>query len=491
MTTPPRHAAALALLLALNAAPTVQAAPAADTPANYAAHWPLQLPADASLIRLPLTAEVLTQAQTADLRDLRVFNAAGQPVPLAVDRFSPETRAPAPTAAPITLPALPILGEPQPGNASGGMALRIEENADGRVVRLDLPPASAARKEVPTDATTGPLAGALIDTRGQTAALQAIELDATWPPARPFTFRLHASTDLRHWQPLGEVTAYRGGDGNDTVTAPARVELAGVNLQARYLRVTWDATPTAAPGAVQVRAIHLLPVAAQAAPARLAVPLALPDAGRDPHALEWRLPFATPVVALDIRADGPATLVPVRILVRQQREQPWTLLARHVVFNLTQDGHTQHSPTLELGQTASRGAWREWRVEAEPSSPGFPATPQVTAWLAPAQLVFMASGQPPYTLTTGRADAPATSLPLASLIPGYEPGAQTRLPAATLITGPADTAVPITTTAPGTQYDSRQWTLWAVLLAAVLALGGMAWVLIRQLNKGQSDLTAL
>jgi hypothetical protein len=76
------------------------------------------------------------------------------------------------------------------------------------------------------------------------------------------------------------------------------------------------------------------------------VPLALHDAGRDPRAIEWRLPFATPVAALDIRADGPATLVPVRVLARQQREQPWTPLARQVVFNLTQDGRTQHNPAL-------------------------------------------------------------------------------------------------------------------------------------------------
>jgi hypothetical protein len=462
---------ALAALLALTAA---HAAPAADAPGNYAARWPLQLPADASLIRLPLPAEVLTQAQSADLRDLRVFNAAGQPVPLALDRFSPETRAAAPAAAPIVMPALPILGQPQTGNASAGMGLRIEESAAGRVVRLDVPPASA--DAAPQDAPPGPLAGALVDTREQQAALQAIELDATWPAARPFTFYLHASADLRQWQPLGEVTAYRGDDGS--VTAPARVELHGVSLHTRYLRITWDTAAT--PQAVQVRAVRLLPVAAQAAPQRIAVPLALPDAGRDPRVIEWRLPFATPIAALDIRAGGPATLVPVRVLARQQREQPWTPLARHVVFSLTQDGRIQHSPALELGQASAAGQWREWRVEADPSSAGFPAAPQVTAWLAPAQLVFMASGQPPFTLAAGRADAPAAYLPLASLIPGYQPGAQDPLPAAAFTASPT-AAVP--TTAAGAQNDARQWTLWAVLVAGVLLLGGMAWTLVRQLNR--------
>lgn len=451
---------------------------AADAPDQYAARWPLQLPAGAGLVRLPLPAEVLTQLQTADLRDLRVFNGAGQPVPLALDRSSPETRVPAPP--PIALPALPILADAQPGTATAGnnLSLRIEDGPGGRVVRLDTPPAGAG-------APAATLVGALIDTREQKAALQAIELDADWPAARPFAFRLHTSSDLRHWQPLGDVTAYRGADG--TMTAPARVELHGDVLQGRYLRVTWDRA--AAPDAVQLRGVRLLPVPPVATPPRIAVPLALPaGAAGDPHAIEWRLPFATPVAALDIRLEGSHALVPVRLLARQQREQPWTPLARHVVFHLTQDGQEQRSPPLELGP---HGAWRDWRLEADAATPGFTTPPQLTAWLAPAQLVFVASGGPPFTLAAGRADAAGTYLPLPSLIPGYEPGAQGRLPAAILAgAAPAvatPTAAPVATIAPGGQRDLRQWTLWAVLVAGVLALGGMAWALMRQLGKPPGD----
>ena len=129
---------------------------AADAPDQYAARWPLQLPAGAGLVRLPLPAEVLTQLQTADLRDLRVFNGAGQPVPLALDRSSPETRVPAPP--PIALPALPILADAQTGTATAGnnLSLRIEDGPGGRVVRLDTPPAGAS-------APAATLVGALIE----------------------------------------------------------------------------------------------------------------------------------------------------------------------------------------------------------------------------------------------------------------------------------------------------------------------------------------
>ena len=463
MGAPGRWFAALALVVAH----TAQAAPP-DAPGQYAATWPLRTPADASLLRLPLPAEVLTQVQTADLRDLRVFNAAGQAVPLALDRASAETRGAAP--APIELPALPILAEPAAAGPAS-LGLRIEDGPAGRVVRIDT---AAPGSTVGAPAA---LTGALVDTRAQKAALQAIELDASWPTARPFTFKLHTSTDLRHWQALGEVTAYRGPDGG--VTAPARVAVNNGQLESRYLRVTWDAA--ALPEAVQVRGVRLWPSAPASTVARVAVPLRLHEgATRDPRVIEWRMPFAAPVAALDIRAAGEAALIPVRVLVRQQSEQPWTQLARHVVFNLAQEGQTLRSPVLELG----RATWRDWRLEADPSTPGFSAPPQITAWLASAQLVFVASGPPPFTLAVGRADAPRTELSLDSLIPGYQPGAQARLPAAELpaaaLATPAVTAI---TSAPSDQRDLRRWTLWAVLVLGVLALGAMGWVLMRQLNK--------
>ena len=469
------------LAMLLLAAPALGAA-APDAPDSYAARWPLALPAGSSLLRLPLGADVLTRLQTPDLRDIRVYNAAGQAVPMALDRAEPGRSSD--RAAPIVLPALPIHGAgPAFAQTSGQWSVRIEDSTAGRVVRVDNAAPGAGERLAPPTAPPPPveLAGALVDTRLYSARLQAVELDAEWPAARPFTFRLHSSADLRQWAALGSVTVYRSADG--AVVAPAHVALQGESLKDRYLRVTWD--DAAAPGAVQIKGVRLLPASTHMPPARLAVPLALPaQTSPDPQALEWRLPFATPLAALDIRAEGTAAVVPVRVLGRQQRESPWTPLGRLVVFNLAQGGQAQVNPPLELGQ----GAWREWRVEADPATPGFTTPPRVTAWLAPVQLVFAASGPGPFTLVAGRADASPAYLPLASLIPAYESGAQARLPLARLEgAAAAGTLAALPTTAPATQRDLRHWLLWAVLALGVVALAGMAWVLMRQLNRTAPD----
>lgn len=463
------------LLALLLASPLVQAA-APEAPERYARRWALELPTAAGVLRLPLPAEVLTQVQTADLRDLRVFNAAGQAVPLAL--AGPRAQDASAAPAPIALPVLPIRADARADATAGAaLSLRIEDGPAGRVVRLDDTTAAgnAGRRAAPA----GDLLGLLVDTRAQEQALEAIELDAQWPAARPFTFRFDTSSDLRQWQPLAEVTAYRAPDAQ--VLAPARAALGGAVLRSRYLRIRWDAT--AAPDAVQVQGVRLLPRASARAAERLAVPLALPaGAGRDPHVLQWRLPFAVPLAALELRPDAAPALVPVRVLARQQREQAWTPLARHVVFNLPRDGQAQHSPPLELG----RAAWRDWRVEADAATPGFDVPPQVIAWLAPRQLVFVASGAPPFTLAAGRADAGRALLPVASLIPDYQAGAEDRLPAARLASGApspgADAGPGVVAVDADSAPDLHRWTLWAILVAGVLALAAMAWKLMRQLD---------
>ena len=459
-----------------------------EQPEQFAARWTVEVPAGASLARLPLPAAVLAQAQTPDLRDLRVFNASGTAVPLGLDRRGGAADTTAPQPAPVPLPALPVLAPDTPGagqNAASGntLALRIEESSGGRVVQLDVPGGAAGA--APAGGASGRLVGALIDTRALTAPMAAVEWEGVWPAARPFRFTLQRSSDLQHWVPLGSVAAYRSADGG--VVAPARIALQREVLKDQYLRIGWDGDT--APGAVQLPAVRLIPASTAPAPARVAVALQAPvSANQGARLIEWRMPFATPLAALGMRAASPNTLVPVRVLARQQPEAPWTLLGRHVVFWLTApDGQAQHSPPMELGSAS----WREWRVEADAGSAGFASPPALTAWLAPVQAVFVASGDGPFTLALGQAKASATQLPLASLIPGYGPGKVEELPLALWRGGAglaaaaasADAAVPlVVATAAPSAGGLRHGALWAVLIGGVLLLAGMAWVLFRQLG---------
>lgn len=453
-----------------------QAAADANSPAAYAIRIPVTLAADAPLQRVVLPAEVLVRLQSPGYADVRLFNGAGQPVPMALAGVA---AASAPEES-VTLPAYPILGAASTGAAGlEGLSLRIEERQGQRVVQID------------TTTTAGPatpqaVRGALFDARNVQLPVARMALDVELPAGQPVTFRVQASKDLKHWQPLAETVLYRADAAvAPTVsTAPGRlgneqIDLQRAGLKGHYLRVTWGDAAVTLRGAT-------LATSSKAGPReRVSASMATP-ALANPRELVFALPFATPVAALAITPPGSNVLIPVRVLGRNHREQPWSPLASAVVYKMATGGKEQASGPVELGGASVR----EIKIEADPKTPGFAAAPALALQFEPAQLVFLASGQGPFTLAAGLPGATAAAsafLPLASLVPGYQPAQENQLPVALAdvaradITGgkPADGALVPAAAASG-GISTRSAVLWGVLLAGVAALGLMAWLLLRQ-----------
>ena len=231
-----------------------------------------------------------------------------------------------------------------------------------------------------------------------------------------------------------------------------------------------------------------------AAAARPTVQVNLPTQNK-PHELGFSLPFATPVAAIGITPQGSNVLVPVRVLGRNGNQQPWTSLAEGVVYSLQTAGVDQRSAAITL-PSYQGNSWRDIRVEADTKTPGFTVPPAVSVEFDPVQLVFVASGDAPFTLAAGlpATDAQAAAsayLPLQSLVPGYQPAQENTLPLARTEVAAAGAAnVPASVQAPdlSNKTSTKTMVLWGVLLAGVLALGLMAWALARQTRKvGEPD----
>ncbi|MDP3231059.1 MAG: DUF3999 domain-containing protein [Acidovorax sp.] len=469
--------AAAALSLSAGAA---QAAADANSPAAYAIRIPVTLAADAPLQRVMLPAEVLVRLQSPGYADVRLFNGAGQPVPMALAGVA---AASAPEES-VALPAFPILGAAGTAGSAGleGLSLRIEEQQGRRVVQIDTPGTAG-----PSGTQT--VRGALFDARSLQLPVARMALDADWPAGQPVTFTVQASKDLKHWRPLAETVLYRA-DAVTTTTpsaAPGRLgrlgneqmDLQRADLRDHYLRVTWG------DAAVTLRGATLVTSRGTGARERVSASMAAPAMG-NPRELVFALPFATPVAALKITPQGSNVLVPVRVLGRNHREQPWLPLASAVVYKMAVGGKDQSNGPIELGGASVR----EVKIEADAKSPGFAAAPELALQFDPAQLVFLASGQGPFTLAAGlpgTAAAASAFLPLASLVPGYQPLQENTLPMALAdmaradITGgnPADGAL-VAAAAASDGLSMRSWVLWGVLLAGVGALALMAWLLLKQ-----------
>jgi hypothetical protein len=425
----------------------------------------------AGLVRAAVPADALARLQSRDSADLRVFDRSGRPVPFALAR---PPLPPAPSRQQTSaFPALPLYAA-QPGQPGpkGAVQLRVEETGDSRTMWVHLGQDGAQ----PAPAGAQPLQAALFDTRAQKEPVTAFIVRAGIPSNVPVHFTLATSADLANWtsvRVLGRVFRFEG----EGAPANDRLELqAPLALHDRYLRVDWSGQQ-----GVQLDALVGLLGARQPEPAYLAVDLQAPVA-EGPSALVWQLGFATPIARLDLGTPQDNTIVPLRVLGRNQPSEPWRLLASPLVYRLGSAGQPGSSnPPVGLADASVR--WLRAEATHGARLDGLPLKARVL--LEPLEVVFPAGDAGPYTLAAGRAYTPSAALPLGML------AATTSTPIAEL---PLATLAAAQGTTPATGWwtpwlprgvDTKTATLWGVLAVGVLVLGGVAWALLRQLNAGR------
>lgn len=450
----------------------------APKPQEFAWRAALELPAGTGGARVELPAQALMQLQSSDARDVRIFNAAGEPVAFAFAAPPPAAAAEERTRRYSAYPLFSAAQGARP--ARGAVQVRIDgAGAPGSVwVQMD------GTANTTTGATAAPapsatrLQSAIFDTRQEKQLLRALELQAELPANVPVRINGAISSDLAQWRPLelrGRIYRFDGADG----MANQRLELdAPLQLEGQYLRLGWEGQE-----GVSVASVAGV-VAAAAAVSRVAAPLPMPTAA-SPTALEWPLAFATPVAALALSATQPNSLVPVRILGRNDAAQPWRLLGSTVVYRLQGANGAAESTNPAVPLNVASVRWL--RVEATHGMQLAPGALRAGVEFAPVQLVFVATGAAPFQLAAGRAATDATALP-AGMLAGSLPVKFAELPLARIgaaqqrEAGADGPFASVFAQGPG----GRSLLLWAVLGAGVLLLGGVAWALLRQLKTGAS-----
>jgi len=429
-------------VLAAVSALVVSASPAGSDgePSGYAMRLPLQTQGSGRLQRVDLPGAAYVAARTHDLSDVRVFDARGRAMPIArqENRRSEVIRYP--------LAVVPILGP------AGGLTVRdvtLEPDGAGGVH------VARARATVADDPGRTAVLGALLDVRRFDGRGSALLLEAEAPERQPVTFTAEASHDLSSWRRLGERTVLRPpGSADRSVTVP----LDGAGLRRAYLRVTWRGANGHLLAPVRIVRAEL-----SGHPRSASVETkvcAEPPPPADRHLLEFAAPSAVPVATLRITPAADDALLPVRVLGRDTPERPWTLLGRGTA--------SRAAPPVRL----TDAAFRAYRVEAGPASPGFAAAPGLCFGFAPRTILFLAAGRAPYALAVGRVGGASAYLAAADL--------------ADAAPGPASTATAESVSArlrlraPDAASVRSATLLWSILVAGTVLLAGLVWLLWRR-----------
>ncbi len=430
------------------------AASAQEAPADFTHHVPLSVSGNGPWYRLELPLAVQLNARQADLGDVRVFNAAGEPQAYALSRQSSQ-RTESRNVADVKW--FPLYAADTQESLPGVV---MKTTTEGTLVEIKPSSADKPGKQV--------LRGWVLDASAIKAPLQQLSLDWSREQEGFQRFSIEASDDLQRWEPWGEGQVAR------LSFADERVEQHDVSLpgrSARYLRLVWKG-----------QAAPLLTSAKLVSATRSSLPMPLvwsqPLAGTRLKAGEysWQLPTGLSVERLRIELKQPNTLAPVTLAGRSDAKQLWQPLNNGLLYRLTQNGQDVVQDELQLpGQVVT-----ELKLQVDERGGGLGAdAPALRFAVRATQLVFLARGEPPFSLALGNASVKAASLPLSTLIPDYSAERLITLGQAKVV-GDVAVASPVVVAAVEDGPNWKKLGLWAVLLLGVAALGAMAYSLLRK-----------
>lgn len=430
---------------------------AAEQPEDFTTRVELRVEGPGPWYRLEMPMALHFAARHADLRDLRVFNAEGEALAYALTRSSASERR---ARHEHPLRWFPLHGSTE--SAAGLPSVRIERSTTGTVVQV-VPesPASAGEQ----------LRGWLLDASGVQAPLEKLSLDWSGGGEGFQRFSIEASDDLQHWEVWGDGQVAR------LSFADQRIDQREVTLPgrpARYLRLLWQ-SPRQAP---ELTAVKVVSASRESLPASMAWSAPLePVSNKDGQYL-WDLPLGLPIERLRIAVERPGSLLPIQVEARRDGAPQWQPLASGLLYRLPQDGKEVAQEELDLPGWM---AVKQLRLTVDQRAGGFgQQVPRLEVGMHATQVVFLARGNPPFTLALGNAEASRTELPLATLVPGFDASSLEKMGRAEAVAIPAQVGEHPAERQTAEQIVWKRVGLWAVLLLGVGLLGVMAFSLLRR-----------
>ena len=469
----------------LLAAGAAMAAPGQDRPQDYAWSMPIQSPAGAGIVQLSLPREVYLHAHSTSLADVRLFDANGKRLAYAIGT-PPAQSTTQQTAIPARI--FPVTGAPATGDGLQGIDIRTAD--DGRLLSVSTRAGAAA--------TTAALQALILDLGKQAENKRIAALRFT-PPARTDNYSaqvlLEVSDDLKQWDAIG-TTTLNWLSNSDTQTL-ANDSIAFAPRAFRYARLSWQAGEPLAFAAITAQVISETDIAAPRATVVL-------QGAPGKQANEWRYatPPAIPADSIALQLTQTNTVLPVTLGVyRQSSYVPrHRLHLRHqarpaqgayfdpllstTFYRIGLDGKERISGDLAMPVTQTA----EWVLQTATEHPlSASDAPALRLGWAPATVVFLASGKPPYQLAFGNSIAAAVAQPLSQVAPGFKADELLALKAASAdsLKANGSAAAPAPVTKDGVPW--RLAALWAALLLGVAVLGFFAWRLLSQMKEEQGS----
>jgi len=438
-------------------------AAAAERLADFAYGMPIHADGKDALYEIKIPPALYRGVTRADLGDIRIFNGAGEVVPHAL---RPSEIRRIEKIVPVQLPAFPLRGAT--GAKADDLQVRVDKGAHGAIVSLRTKTQASPQERI--------LVGYLLDATALKHPIQALQFN--WQEsAAGFVGKIsvEGSDDLNAWRMVTQGAALARVNFGGFNLTQNRLELGGAKY--KYLRITWPKSQ---------KPLESLNVIAEPAAGAVAAPRLWQAINGSPmtgKTGEFSYDLGGPIPLDRLRVDLPQvnSVAQVQILARAKNSEDWRLRSTAIVYRLHREGAEVTSPEIVLSADGAR----QLLLRVEQKGGGIGAgVPSIHIGWTPQRLVFAARGNGPFQLAYGNRDAKPAVYGIDALIPGYRTATEFAVKPAAI--GPAVALGGAARLREAVDY--KKWTLWAVLVLGVLALGVMAYRLSRQVT--QSSLRA-
>ncbi len=442
-------------------------------PTDYAAVFPITTQGTQAAWLVDLDVDVYRWSQDEDLRDIAIFNAAGNPVPLGQwNEITPiqvtEDRAPAPLLSlPRVVVPKPFRGWRSPGdnrNQDKDQAIEVRTVKGGR-----------------------PNREWLIDANNLTLGVDTLSLDWTSPESGVVArFDVFASSDLERW-----MTARRGAtvlaleeDGTRIDRREIKLDFPGFT----YLHlVRTDDGPDLVGMRVEISGRYV----EVGAPAPLHwvdanYRSAVTDDAAHEVQLRYELPASMPISQLRLSLADDNALAHLQVLTGSDASDGstrWIPRAQATAYRLRRGDDVIENSEIPLSPGTRARALR-----LDSTTP-LAHPPQISVGYRPKRIVFLAEGDGPYVLAVGSRVARHPDYPIATAIERLRESAKWEPRAAQL--GSMQSSANLQAIAPPVKKtDSPGWKrglLWAVLILAAAVVGGLSLSLLRGGSQGGAE----
>ncbi|GJI96444.1 hypothetical protein RugamoR57_31620 [Duganella caerulea] len=459
------------ILIAAAAASAIATAAASDAPQDYTHLLPLTTSAKQGVLQLRLPKDVYLHARSPLLDDVRVFDASGALQPFALRTPAPSVRT---SRHDLPLAIFPLMGT---ATSASQLDLDVSTAADGRLLSVKVRPEGNGDKSVQAPRLTG----LVLDLGKDGASKPVSALRFTLPAGqREYSAQvwLETSADMKHWDTVGAAELNWLVNQDAQTLANDRLEFDARTF--RYARLSWrSGTP------VQFAAITAEQLVQTDVPPPGEQLLVQATAGRQAQDLVYAVPPAIAPDQAGLQFSEPnivlsGTLGSYRELPARQATQgpAWRFdpLISSTFYRITQGGQVRSSGDIDVPPVHAT----QWVLRTTAPTT---ARPALRLDWQPATLVFLASGNGPYTLAVGREHATPAVRELNQVAPGFSDAELQKLEQvsagpATQQQGSGASEASAAVEAAGAARQ-RLIVLWGVLLLGVGVLAFMVWRLLR------------